>query len=394
MKNKILSKMMMVALIFCSMFLISACSWQKDVNITSIEVKEGTIPESIMVGEFDNAGIKLVITYDDDSIEEIPVTSEMIPEEYQSHLTTPGIYEIQILFKGHTTEITVKIVEEAVFTVNFYNGNGLLVSSQQVKQGESATPPTSQLLNIAGFELVAWDVDFTNIQKDTKVYAIYTGIENTITDEEIKAEWLKAISNHKTSNSVSVWDYTLIHSATNQFVHSTNINYHYDEETQTASAQHVYRANNSDSTKITNYYPDYYEVYSRSDSGENDTYNYYDNYQGSGFGDNKIEGILSNSTGFDIFNVNEDSITISYQLCNNKLIYIVEETRQSDYNGELRYNETYTYKFTKDGLISVDFCREDLLLNKNSTGKLVVEYCLVEFDNTLIPDEVKNSNNE
>ena len=390
MKNKFLTKIMTLVAIMSSMFIISACDiFQKEVNISRIDVKEGTIPESIMVGEFDNAGIKLVVTYDDESIEEIAVTSEMIPEEYQSYLTTPGIYEIEILFRGLTTEITVKIVEESIFTVNFYNGNGLLVSSQQVKQGESATEPTSLLLNIVGFELVAWDVDFTNIQKDTKVYAIYTGIENTITDEAIKEEWLKSISNHKISNSVSVWDYTLIHSATNQFVHSTNINYHYDEETQTGSAQHVCIANNSNSIEITNYYADWYEVYS-SASG---IYNRYENYQGSGFGDNVSEGILSNGTGFDIFNVNEDSITISYQLCNNKLIYIVEETRQRDYNDELRYNEIYTYKFTEDGLISVDFWREDLLLNKNATGKLVVEYGFVEFDDTLIPEEVKNANN-
>ena len=37
---------------------VSACSFQKDVNVKSIEIIEETIPEFIIVGEFDEAGIK------------------------------------------------------------------------------------------------------------------------------------------------------------------------------------------------------------------------------------------------------------------------------------------------------------------------------------------------
>ncbi len=392
MKGKILSKIMMiVAFVICSTGLVTACSWQKDINISSIEIQEGTIPETILVGEFDSAGIKLIVYYEDNSSQEIDVSSAMIPNEYQNCLTTPGKYQIKILFKGCTTQLEITMVEESIYTVNFYNGNGLLVSSQQIKSGEGAVEPTSQLLNIPGFKLTGWDVDFSCIKKDTNVYAIYTAVENTITNKEIESKWEKTIEKHLTSDSVSVWDYTLIHSDTNQFIHSTNINYHYNENLQTASAQHIYRGNNSASTTIYNYHSDWYEVYFKSDSGEDDTYSYYDNYQSSGFGSNILEGMLSNKTGFDIFNISKDNLTISYKLCNNKIIYIVEEYRQSEYNGEIRFNELYTYRFTEDGLIGIDLWREDLLLNKIATGQVSIQYQFVAFNDTLIPEEVKNS---
>jgi len=387
--KKLFGKILVACLIVSSIFVVSACSLQKDVNIAKIEVKENTIPDKIMVGEFDNAGIVLNIIYDDDSVEEMPVTTELIPEKYHSYLNTTGIYNIEILFKGFKTTITINIVEESIYTVNFYNGNGLLVASQQVEEGQSATAPTSELLTIPGFDFVGWDIDFSNITKDTNVYSIYAGIENTIDVNEIKTALTNAINKHLTTNSVSVWDYTLNHSQTNKFIHSTNINYHYDSGTQSSSAQKTYRANNSEATTITLYDMNGYEVYYKSDDGQSDTYNYYE--YNNGAYSSPAEEMLSNATGFDIFNPNEETMQISYKLCNNKLFYIIEETRQEDYNSELRYNLEYTYTFTDNGLISVDCWREDLLLNKISTGKLVVDYTTVEFQENLIPDEIKNN---
>ena len=44
--------------VICVCFVISACSFQKNVNIKSIEIIEKTVPDYILVGEFDEAGIE------------------------------------------------------------------------------------------------------------------------------------------------------------------------------------------------------------------------------------------------------------------------------------------------------------------------------------------------
>ena len=120
MKNKFLSKFMVFVVLICASVVMFACG-KKDVNITKIEVDATTIPETIVVGEFDNAGIKATVYYDDGSTQPIDVTSSLIPEEYRSKLETPGVYEIEILFRNAKTQITVKIVEDVnIYTVKFY----------------------------------------------------------------------------------------------------------------------------------------------------------------------------------------------------------------------------------------------------------------------------------
>ena len=41
----------------------------KDRNITSIAIKEGSIPEEVFIGQFNEAGIKLLVSYSDNTTE-------------------------------------------------------------------------------------------------------------------------------------------------------------------------------------------------------------------------------------------------------------------------------------------------------------------------------------
>ncbi len=174
MKNKFLSKMMMVALIFCSMFLISACSLQKDVNIETIEINEESIPEFIRVGEFDDAKIELVVNYDDGSKEEVFVTSSMLSSESQECLQTPGIYEIEILFKGEKTTLNITIVQASTYLVEFYNGKQQLINRQFVTVGEDAIAPAESVYAMFGYDFIGWDRLFTDVTEDIKVYGVYS----------------------------------------------------------------------------------------------------------------------------------------------------------------------------------------------------------------------------
>ena len=119
MKN--LKKILMIVCCFCLTFLFAACNLQKDVNIVSIEVVETTVPATIEVGKFDQAGIQIRVNYADQTHETIGVTSTMLGDEYENYLYTPGTYTVTILFRGQSTELTIKIVPaEDIYTVNFY----------------------------------------------------------------------------------------------------------------------------------------------------------------------------------------------------------------------------------------------------------------------------------
>ena len=170
MKNKILTRLFIGVLVVSSIFMLSACTLQKDVNIASIEVIEDTVPTSIEAEKFDEAGIKLLVTYEDLSTQEIPVTTDLIPEEYHDDLNRPGIYEINILFKGKETKLRFTIVERT-YDVNFYTPTGVLIETQKVKKGMDATAPVDFDLS-EDYDFVGWDRTFENISEDTNVYGI------------------------------------------------------------------------------------------------------------------------------------------------------------------------------------------------------------------------------
>lgn len=62
MKNGRLIKDFILVVIFS--FIITACSFHK--NVKSVEIIKETVPEVIVVGTFDEVGIKALIAYDDE----------------------------------------------------------------------------------------------------------------------------------------------------------------------------------------------------------------------------------------------------------------------------------------------------------------------------------------
>lgn len=207
MKKKFLSKMMMVALVFCSMFFISACSnLQKDVNIKSIEIVQSSVPLIIRVGEFDDAKIQMIVTYEDSSSEKIYVTSSMIPQKHLSCLETPGIYEIEIFFKGEKASLNVTIVEAATYLVEFYNGKEQLIERQYVTEGEDAVAPSENAYSMFGYEFIGWDRLFTDVSEDIKVYGVYSKLTtedmNALVHEKMKNAFAYTYSNNYVMNMV------------------------------------------------------------------------------------------------------------------------------------------------------------------------------------------------
>lgn len=197
-------KYLLAGIMVCfAMLILPAC--QKDVNISKIEVKEGTLPETITVGKFDEAGIKLVITYEDKTTNEVAVTSQMV-EGYEDYLTTPGSYTITILFKGYSTEIDVTMVSATTrYLVKFYDAYGYCVSQQYIEEGEDAEAPSEEAYTIQGYNFVGWDRTFTDISEPTNIYGIYTKVDQTeeqVNKEEMQQTLATAIDYLYTHDSV------------------------------------------------------------------------------------------------------------------------------------------------------------------------------------------------
>ncbi len=77
----------------------------------------------------------------------------------------------------------IKVVDtiaapKPVYTVNFYDWDGTIISSQQVEKGDNATPPTNPTKE--GFKFLGWDKSVTNITEDTDIFADFEREEYTV----------------------------------------------------------------------------------------------------------------------------------------------------------------------------------------------------------------------
>ena len=65
------------------------------------------------------------------------------------------------------------------FIVGFMDWDGTILKTEQVLQGQSATPPADPIRQ--GYTFIGWDTDFTNVQSDLLVRALYE--QNTAIDD-------------------------------------------------------------------------------------------------------------------------------------------------------------------------------------------------------------------
>ena len=61
--------------------------------------------------------------------------------------------------------------EKATYTVTFKDWNGTILKTEEVEEGNSATPPANPTRN--GYTFIGWDSDYTNITSDLTIFAHY-----------------------------------------------------------------------------------------------------------------------------------------------------------------------------------------------------------------------------
>ena len=72
-------------------------------------------------------------------------------------------------------------VEKTYFTVTFLDWDGTTLKTEQVERGKSATAPADPTRE--GYLFKGWDKDFTNVQSDLNVKALYEYKENTALED-------------------------------------------------------------------------------------------------------------------------------------------------------------------------------------------------------------------
>ena len=181
---KIRHNLAILSLLFGGMVLASCSApnhviQSADRNIVSIQVLEETIPEFIVEGKFDEAGIKARIAYSDGTTEDITVNSNLLGPSYAPLVNEAGLYNVSILYRGVGLTFQINIVKPAS-TVRFYAYEDspayALVSTQEVPYKSSAVPPSvAQDIydeNIH-YTFSGWDHAYDSITKSIDIYALY-----------------------------------------------------------------------------------------------------------------------------------------------------------------------------------------------------------------------------
>lgn len=85
-----------------------------------------------------------------------------------------GDYTIAIGIEGTTNTIVIDTIEapKPKYTVNFYDWDGTIISSQQVTQGQDAVLPENPTRE--GYDFQGWDKSVVNVQEDLDVFSDFT----------------------------------------------------------------------------------------------------------------------------------------------------------------------------------------------------------------------------
>ncbi len=118
-----MKKVLSVFVLFI-IFLLSACTGLSN-EINRIEVDQSTVKEAYEVGAIDFSQIDLLVYYEDETYERIPLSASMILENGQLLLNEVGEHLITIEYEGQQTQLAITIIPTTTVTLNFYYMNDL-----------------------------------------------------------------------------------------------------------------------------------------------------------------------------------------------------------------------------------------------------------------------------
>ena len=131
------SLFVLLSLLVVFLLLFAACGEksgekEKEKEIKSISVQ---VPDKeFIIGEIDYSEITLIILYDDDSEQRLPLNDGMITRGEESKLSEPGAQSIQITYQSHTTKMSIKLAQKEVSycSLSVYDGYVSAVNGKDI----------------------------------------------------------------------------------------------------------------------------------------------------------------------------------------------------------------------------------------------------------------------
>ena len=91
-------------------------------------------------------------------------------------------------FTNVQENLSIYATYEQTFTVTFYDGQGTVLKVETVMKGQDATPPTPPTRE--GYVFDRWYGEYTYVQSDRSVYAIYREVIDVVTEYTVKfCDW-------------------------------------------------------------------------------------------------------------------------------------------------------------------------------------------------------------
>ncbi len=93
-----------------------------------------------------------------------------------------GDFTVELGLEGASTGIYLDslLAPKKTYTVNFFNKNGEVISTQEVEEGEDATLPSDSLMKEEGYRFLNWTESNRNIREDLDIYPNYERQEFTV----------------------------------------------------------------------------------------------------------------------------------------------------------------------------------------------------------------------
>ena len=117
--------------------------------------------------------------------------------------------------------IYVAVWKKIIFNIIFIDWNGAILDEQEVPYGESAIAPT--VPGRSGYTFVGWDKDYSFIESDLVVNALYNLVNITITNVKIK-NFNKNLQDKNNQNLQFTVEITLSNGTVIEVVHAEKVN--------------------------------------------------------------------------------------------------------------------------------------------------------------------------
>lgn len=142
---------------------------------TLVSVSAEGSPYQIYAGAFDDASVTVRLNYDDDTFDTLVLTENDLTDEYISLLNTPGTHTVEMLYRGFEISYTVVVKERyhKVTFLN-YNDEVVKVVNYDLLSNALVTPPTAEEMYVEGYRFTGeFDKSFRNVTEDMTVKGIY-----------------------------------------------------------------------------------------------------------------------------------------------------------------------------------------------------------------------------